>query len=87
MSHGARRYLLDTRFSRRDEKDPAIPIEGAANPNWRTDKDVWLQPPSDSASSWGRTGGGYKPGSLTISKLAASSALKLKTTIKPYLLP
>lgn len=91
MSHGARRYLLDTRFSRKDATDSKVPSPGNANPNFRpgvgSDKpDLWLQPDPNSADSWNRTGGGYKPGSITMNKLNAPS-LRINKTISQNILP
>ena len=94
MSHGARRYLLDTRFSRRDANDPAVPASGNTNPNFRpgagsSTPDLWRQHESTGPESWDREGGGYKPtptGSMTFNRLTAPS-LRLNRTISQNILP
>ena len=96
MSHGARRYLLDTRFSRIDATDPTVPAPGNTNPNFRPGRagpetpDMWRQYDPDSIESWGRDGGGYKPGgptgSITMNKLSAPS-LRINKTISQNILP
>jgi hypothetical protein len=91
MSHGARRYLLDTRFSRIDETNPTVPAPGNTNPNFRpgagsSTPDLWRQHASTGSETWGREGGGYKPGSITMNKLNAPS-LRINKTISQNILP
>ena len=91
MSHGARRYLLDTRFGRRDATDPTVPAPGNTNPNFRPGAgsgtpDMWRQHDPNGNESWERDGGGYKPGSITMNKLNAPS-LRINKTISQNILP